>query len=243
MTLGPRCAVPALVALLLSVQGCVVPASKYKKLEADRDRIQGLLDKMDSDLTGAQGDLRTLREGSAQKVDVYKKQATSSKDEADRLRAELEKAKKDKKTSAFDAEMRALGVGTVRDGRLVLQNTLLFSRGKATLTRQGQLALGKVARAFKRKKATIWVDGHTDAVPIVKPETKKLHVDNMGLSINRALAVYRYLRSQGIAESTMRVRGFGSGEPIIGGKAGSPKDRRVEILFVPAAATRRSRPG
>ena len=226
-------AVSLSVALLLATAGCLVPRSKYKKVEAERDRLAKLIDERESDLITAQDTFRKRVDDLTRELDLYKKQATGSKAEADKARTDLEDARR--KAKLFEDQIRALGVGEVRDGRLVLQAALLFALGSDTLSPQGRRALDKVAGAFKGKPVYIQVDGHTDTTPIVKDSTRKAHGDNMGLSLHRALAVFRYMRSKGIAERDMYIRGFGPSWPVASDATATSKakNRRVEILFIP----------
>lgn len=225
----------ALVAGLLAPSaGCLVPKSKYDKLQAERDRLSNLLDERESELVTAQDTFRSRVDELSRELDLYKKQATGSKEEAEAARQELAEARK--KYEQYERELEALQIGQVRDGRLVLEAALLFPLGSADLSPQGKRALDKVARAFKGKDVLIQVDGHTDNTPIVKPDTKKAHGENMGLSAHRALAVYRYLASKGIAERNMYIRAFGESWPVASNRtaADKAKNRRVEITFIPA---------
>ena len=225
----------AIVGVLLFTSGCLVPKSKYNKLQADRDRLASLLEERESELVTAQDTFRKRVDDLSRELDLYKKQATGSKAEADQARTDLEEARK--KYQQFQRELEALNIGEVRDGRLVLQASLLFALGSDSLSPQGKRALDKVAGAFKSKDVLIQIDGHTDTTPIVKAATRQAHTDNMGLSAHRALAVSRYLSSKGIAERNMYVRGFGPSWPVVTNAtaASKAKNRRVEILFIPAA--------
>jgi len=220
---------------LLVAAGCVVPLSRYKALEAERERLSQLLDEREKDLAAAQDSFRKRFEDVSRQLELYKQQAGASKTEAQKAQAQLQAALK--KAQEFQDQLRALGVGEVRDGRLVLQGALLFDLGKATITTRGAAVLDKIAAAFKGKDVLIQIDGHTDNVPVKKPETKKLHTDNMGLAAHRALAVFRHLASKGIPERNMFVRAFGPHWPVASNAtpAGRAKNRRVEILFIPSS--------
>jgi len=226
---------------LVAASGCVVPLSKYRALEAERDRLSQLLDEREKDLAAAQDSFRKRFEDVSRQLELYKQQAGTSRAEAQKAQAELDAARK--KAKEFEDQLRALGVGEVRDGRLVLQGALLFDLGKATVTKRGAAILDKIAAAFKGKDVLIQIDGHTDSVPVKKPATKKLHTDNMGLAAHRALAVFRYLASKGIPERNMFVRAFGPHWPVASNAtpAGRARNRRVEILFIPASMVPRAK--
>ena len=233
---------PLLLGLLLAAPGCMVPKSKYDALQKENSRLASLLDEKEKDMTTAQDSFRKRFEDASRELALYKGQASASQAEAEKARKAFEDAQKESKK--FEDEIRALGVGEVRDGRLVLQDSVLFKLGEDTLSVEGKHALDKIAGAFKAREVLIQIDGHTDNTAIVKPSTRKLHGDNMGLSAHRALAVYRYLASSGIAERNMYIRGFGPSWPVAGSAtpAAKAKNRRVEILFIPASMVRRAAP-
>lgn len=235
MTLRRFVSLTLVAGLLVSSTGCLVPKSKYDRLQGKHDDLVSQLQERESELVTAQDTFRTRVDELSRELDLYRQQATGSKDEAEKAHRELEEARK--KYQQFQRELEALKIGTVRDGRLVLEASLLFALGSADLSPQGKRALDKVARAFKGKDVLIQIDGHTDDTPIVKPATKDAHGENMGLSAHRALAVYRYLHSRGIAERTMYIRGFGESWPVVRNDTAAlkAKNRRVEITFIPAA--------
>lgn len=223
-----------LIAGLLATSGCVVPKSKYKKLEAENARINGLLNERDSELAAAQDTFRKRVDDLGRELDLYKSQTGAKAGELQKIKEELEKAQAEAKR--LQNEVAALGVGEMRDGRLVLQASLLYSLGSDRLSPQGTRALDKIGATFKGRDVLIQIDGHTDTTPIVKATTKKTHGDNMGLSAHRALAVFRYLRAKGVAERNMYIRGFGATWPVANNAttASKAKNRRTEILFIPA---------
>jgi chemotaxis protein MotB len=229
------------LALLVLATGCMVPMSKYKRLEAERDRLNQLLEEREQDLSAAQDAFRKRFEDVSRELELYKAQAGSSKSEADQALKDLEAARK--KAKEFEDQIKALGVGEVRDGRLVLQGALLFELGKADVSAQGARVLDKIAAAFKGKDVLIQIDGHTDNVPVKKAGTLKLYGDNMGLSAHRALAVFRHLAKRGIAERNMFVRGFGPSWPVASNATppSRAKNRRVEILFIPSSMVPRAK--
>ena len=111
---------------------------------------------------------------------------------------------------------------------------LLFSSGRATLTRAGKSKLAKIAGDIKGSYAgmPVRVYGYTDSDPIRK--TKNLWADNLDLSANRAMAVTRYLISQGVSKGMIETVAMGSTNYISPNstKAGKAKNRRVEIVVI-----------
>ena len=221
-----------LPAAMLLVAGCLVPSSKFKAVQAENDSLKKVLDEKEKEINTQQDSFRKRFEDASRQIEIYKKQATAPKPEAEKA----VKAIDDERTK-WEDQVRALGIGDVRDGRLILQGELVFDTGRATISKKGEQALGKIAAHFKGKDVIIQIDGHSDAVPIKRAASVKAYGDNMGLASDRALAVFRYLVKKGIPEKNMFIRSFGGSWPVTGNAtdASRAKNRRVEILFVPAS--------
>lgn len=129
------------------------------------------------------------------------------------------------------------GANVFRDGNVVrirLSNTNLFDPGRATLKRGAYGMLNRVASTIKRDYAglRVGVEGHTDGDPIRKSKWKHNHA----LSVERAMAVYDYLRKQGgVPTAQLFVAGYGPNEPIASNtsSANKAKNRRVELVIYP----------
>jgi len=227
MRLFRLAALPVLAGLLLAPQGCFVLKSKYDALKAERDHLNVLLGEKDKELSDSQDAFSKSAEALRNELAMSKSQIPGLQSEIDKLR---EAAKAGPRRTRLDDEIRGLGIGEVRDHRLILQDSILFKLGEDDLSLQGKRALDKLAATFKGRNIMLEIDGHTDRTPIAKAATKKAHIDNMGLSAHRALSVYRYLDEKGIPDRLMYVRAFGSHRPAPGGDA---KNRRVEIYFIP----------
>ena len=118
--------------------------------------------------------------------------------------------------------------------KISVGSDLLFSSGRATLTRSGKRKLSKIANDIKQGYAglPVRVYGYTDSDPIRK--TKNLWADNLDLSANRAMAVTRYLTSRGLAKDQIETVAMGDTNYISSNatKAGKAKNRRVEIVVI-----------
>ncbi len=76
--------------------------------------------------------------------------------------------------------------------------------------------------------------GHTDNVPIERPETRRRHPSNLHLSVHRAIAVRDALVDAGLEASRIEVAGNGEFRPIVpNGPKGAAENRRVEIFVGP----------
>lgn len=113
---------------------------------------------------------------------------------------------------------------------VTLQNTLLFSSGKATLKKATSKELDHIQSVLQQKYSNNQVDvvGHTDTDPIKKSKWK----DNLELSAQRSMTVVRYLIKRGIDEKRIREVGCGSARPVASNStsSGKSKNRRVEIV-------------
>ena len=114
-------------------------------------------------------------------------------------------------------------------------NSILFPFASAEVTPEGKEALAIIIEdIISRPYEKVWVRGHTDDVPVKRPETlKKFPHGNMHLSVERAVEVAALLVGQDkVEEAKLVVMGFGPNEPLV--ENSSPenrqKNRRVEIL-------------
>lgn len=117
--------------------------------------------------------------------------------------------------------------------RFVLREAVLFPTGSSDLTAEGKAALQRVADAVRGGQSHISIEGHTDDVPVAKPETlKKFPRGNIELSAQRALAVWAYLSKDGkVSEARLSVAGFGAHQPRVpnDSERNRWRNRRVEI--------------
>ena len=117
--------------------------------------------------------------------------------------------------------------------KFVVQGEVLYGTGSADLTADGKAALGRIAGALRGKSERVRVEGHTDNVPIVKPETKsKFPFGNLDLSLQRALVAADFLMKEGVEARRVSCAGWGEHQPRTGNDSadGKKKNRRVEIL-------------
>ncbi len=112
--------------------------------------------------------------------------------------------------------------------------TVLFPSGKSELTLEGKILLTKVIEALKeRGEVGIVVEGHTNNVPI-KGALVKVYPTNWELSAARSLTVLHYLAENGISESRLEARAYGSQRPIASNQTdqGKARNRRIELMIV-----------
>jgi chemotaxis protein MotB len=124
------------------------------------------------------------------------------------------------------------------DGGYVYQvkESILFAQGSAESSAEGQQKLLKIVVPDINGKAhgTIYVRGHTDSMPVKKPETvAKFPHGNLQLSAARAVEVAALLTEKGsVDRDRVVVMGFGPSDPIApnSNAENRQKNRRVEIF-------------
>lgn len=123
-------------------------------------------------------------------------------------------------------------------GIVKLKSDLLFEKGSDKVDSSAIPAvklLCGILNSEEAKEFDVIIAGHTDNIPIVKPETSAKHPTNWHLSANRAIAVLNVMASNNIESKRMSVRGFGEYRPLAENKpnkGGNPQNRRVEIYIV-----------
>lgn len=153
------------------------------------------------------------------------------------LAAQVEELRKYR--SDFFGKLRAVlagrpGIHIVGD-RFVFQSEVLFGISSAELTPAGIAQMTDLAATFHQIMDKIppdvnWilrVDGHTDATPIHNAR----FASNWELSAARAIAVVKFLITQGIPASHLAATGFGEYQPVDPGNTPEAyaKNRRIEI--------------
>ena len=124
-------------------------------------------------------------------------------------------------------------------GIVKFKSDLLFEKGSdevAPTALESVKALCRILNTDQAKEFDIVIAGHTDDLPILKPETKAKHPSNWYLSAHRALMVLDVMTANGLVSDRASVRGFGEFRPIVPNelnKKGNPQNRRVEIYIIP----------
>ena len=127
-------------------------------------------------------------------------------------------------------------------GIVKFKSDLLFELGsdQVAVSAAGAVkSLCSILNSEEAKKFDVIIAGHTDDIPIEKPETRAKHPTNWHLSVHRAVSVLQIMSSNNVNPERLSARGFGEYRPLVPnlpGKKGNPQNRRVEIYIVPAAA-------
>ncbi|MCG8430226.1 MAG: OmpA family protein [Candidatus Omnitrophica bacterium] len=147
--------------------------------------------------------------------------------------SELEQAMQD--LAAQLGEYQAKLEITERGLVITFLSEIFFDSGQAEIREQGKEALEKVAAVLQRDVpgAFIAIEGHTDNVPI----RHSGWATNWELASARALAVLHYLIATGELDADrLSANSYGEFRPVAGNDTpeGRQKNRRVEIIIVPA---------
>jgi len=111
----------------------------------------------------------------------------------------------------------------------ILTDKILFDSGKANLKPDAFPLLTKIAAVLKKIDNEVYVEGHTDNVPIHTVEFPS----NWELSAARAASVAKYFIEQGISPSRLVIAGYADTRPVASNDTpqGRQKNRRIDILI------------
>jgi chemotaxis protein MotB len=116
--------------------------------------------------------------------------------------------------------------------RLRVQEGVMFDLGKADLRPEARPFLRRLAPILARYPGTIWVEGHTDDLPI----QNQVYPSNWELSAARAGSVVRALAGQGgLSLEHLAAVGYADTRPLAPNvdDASRRRNRRVEFLLSP----------
>ncbi len=202
--------------------GCSNWEKKYNGLNVEHQNLKGLYENCVSSLDSASAE---------------KSQLGGMVSQRDQTIEELERQIAERNVSPAEASGFGKGMDVAYDSdagtiTVTLQNTILFSPGKASLKKSLNAELDHVLSVINQRYSSREIDvvGHTDSDPIRK--TKKLWKDNWDLSAERALTVLRYLKQHGISDKRLRGVAAGASRPVSSNStsSGKARNRRVEIV-------------
>jgi chemotaxis protein MotB len=110
---------------------------------------------------------------------------------------------------------------------LMVSEQLSFEAGKANLKPEAKILLLQLIDPINRSKFDLSIEGHSDT--LTSPR-----INNMELSLDRALVVARFLLANGVEQKKISVAGYGPYRPIATNKTpeGRQLNRRVEINVI-----------
>ncbi len=116
-------------------------------------------------------------------------------------------------------------------GQLIMDNSLLFSFGKAELNPEGLAILRRLAQELQAIPNRIRIEGHSDNIPIRTEQ----YPSNWELSTARAVNVVKYMAGPGrIAPERLAAAGYADVKPLQPNSSPSNRalNRRVEIVLL-----------
>jgi chemotaxis protein MotB len=118
--------------------------------------------------------------------------------------------------------------------RLRVQEGVMFDLGKAELRPEARPFLHRLAPILARYPGTVWVEGHTDDLPI----QNQSYPSNWELSAARAGSVVRALAAAGgLSVNHLVAVGYADTRPLAPNQDGASRkrNRRVEFLLSPSS--------
>ncbi len=116
-------------------------------------------------------------------------------------------------------------------GEVVIRmgDQVLFAPGQSRLKDQATRVLAGIARAIEGETETVYVEGHTDNIPITTAEFPS----NWELSSARAISVVRLLEAEGVPPSQLAAVGHSQYVPLEPNDSpvNRAKNRRVELYI------------
>ena len=131
----------------------------------------------------------------------------------------------------------ASGRITLRDGKIGISGSVLFSLNSAALQTEGREVLRSLVAPLQvylgEREELLMVSGFTDDLPI-QPGNNRFD-DNWELSAQRALTVTRALIEEGMDPAIVFAAAFGAQQPVATNtdEDGRSRNRRVEMAPVP----------
>lgn len=135
------------------------------------------------------------------------------------------------------ADPLSTGRVTLRDGRIGISGSVLFSLNSDQLQEEGRELLQTLVTPLQvylgERNEILMVSGFTDDLPIQRGNNR--FEDNWDLSAQRALTVTRALIEEGMPPSLVFAAAFGAQHPVVSNldAEGRSKNRRVEMAPVP----------
>lgn len=131
----------------------------------------------------------------------------------------------------FAASGNAVVYQNTEDGlKLTFGQEILFNPGSAEVKETFKPVLGHVAKFIRLSRYQIYIDGHTDNMPIHNDRFSS----NDALSLARAYAVLEYLiREEHLPADFVAIAGYGEGRPLAPNTSAAARglNRRVEMIF------------
>lgn len=215
--------------LMIGSTGCEEKNSRMTMLEQTNVELNEEIAELESRLAAAQ-----------QSADSCQRELSGTRGQIGQLQNQLASERNRPRMQAPAPQPRIepqvpAGWQAVPGGAMIaIDDSVLFDPGKASLRGDAGKTVSRIVSELNGRYSgkDILVYGHTDDTPIKKSGWK----DNYELSAQRALAVVRKLKSQGVSPQRLVACGCGEHRPRVpNSSAGNRKrNRRVEIFALDA---------
>ncbi len=206
---------------------------KTQMIETCQENLDNLKNKSSREIKNLITTLEQLQEDlkiREQKLKEFEKMIAERDNELQTLITKLRTALKPYEEAGLEVQLK--------NGEIIvsLSNQLLFALGSIEIDKKGKEALAEFAKVinhYSEVNFLIYVEGHTDDIPVTNLGDIK---DNWDLSVMRSTSVIRYLTKEcKVNPKILVASGRGQYEPIREGKTNEAraKNRRTEILIVP----------
>jgi chemotaxis protein MotB len=222
--LGALCAAPLLLAL-----GSCVAQETYDQAELTAKHYQDQAIRLEAELARLEDENRRMRaQLDAAQVQISEAGYT---DDIDERLQNLRSILADLGNQPGDVSKIKVPGGYVYR----VKDSVLFDLGSASVREDGKRVLEEVAADIRSQPfRTVYVRGHTDNLPVSRPETvKRFPHGNLQLSAARAVEVAAWLTGGGgVDERTVVVMGFGPNDPVAPNDSAEnrQRNRRVDIF-------------
>ncbi|MBF0302570.1 MAG: OmpA family protein [Desulfamplus sp.] len=196
------------------------------ELSVSKDKILLKAREQESDAARAAAEQKAREaEQKAREAELAKQHSEEMMRAAEKSRLEAEAALAQK--LQLEKELAELHAEMTDRGAVVTLGNILFEVNKSRLLQGGLLITDKLANFLKKyPKRKMLIEGHTDS--------RGSDSYNLGLSNQRAIAVFSALMERGIDSERMITKGYGEQYPIAGNdtEAGRQQNRRVEAIIL-----------
>lgn len=196
-----------------------------KQVDLLKEEKQGLSQKttaLEKQLQQSLEQFHSVSQAVASKENQLKTIAKTQEDLEKQLHQQIQE--KDLQISALEDKLK-----------IRLLDKILFHPGNAVMTAHGREVLRNLAAELKKLQGIrMSIEGHTDNQPLSE-EARAVYHDNLGLSVARAAAVSRTIRTLGVDPKLLSAAGYSMYKPIASNETpeGQQLNRRVEIILLP----------
>jgi chemotaxis protein MotB len=214
-------------------------AVKESELSEMMDARQGLINQVDL--------LKKEKQGLGQKTTALEKQLKQSREQLNSVSQAVASKESQLKTIANTQKIlekqlhqqiqeKNLQISTLEDKlKIQLLDKILFNPGNAVITPRGREVLKNLAAELKKlQNIRLSVEGHTDNQSLSE-KARAVYHDNLGLSVARAAAVSRTIRTLGVDPKLLSAAGYSMYRSVDSNATpeGQQLNRRVEIILLP----------